>query len=50
MLLWGAMPEIGLEIEPEVAEVVQWLCGGCAENVQRVCVCRGCAEGVQRCW
>ena len=64
MLLWGGMPEIGLEIELEVGCV-----GGCGgftvavpEGVQRVCVrsmcqrmwrsmCRGlrrAAEGVQR--
>ena len=51
MLLWGAMPEIGLEIELEVGCVGG--CGGCTvavpEDVQRVCVwrvCGGCAEGV----
>ena len=47
------MPEIGLEIEPEVGCVRG--CGGFAvavpEGVQRVCVqrvCRGCAEVVRR--
>ena len=51
MLLQGAMPEVGLEIELEVGCV-----GGCTvavpEGVRRVCmqrVCRGCVEGVQRC-
>ena len=56
MLLWGAMPEIGLEIEPEVGCIGG--CGGCAVAVpegvcaEGVCVegvrrvCGGCAEGV----
>ena len=52
MLLRGAMPEIGLEIEPEVGCVGG--CRGCTvavpEGVRRVCVrrmCGGCAEDVQ---
>ena len=53
MLLQGAMPEIGLEIELEVGCVGG--CRGCMvavpKDVRRMCVrrvCRGCAEGVQR--
>ena len=53
MLLRGAMPEIGLEIESEVGCVGD--CGGCTvavpEGVRRVCVrrvCGGCVEVVRR--
>ena len=49
MLLWGGMPEIGLEIELEVGCVGG--CRGCAvavpKGVQRVCVRRVC-RGVGR--
>ena len=55
MLLWGAMLEVGLEIEPEVGCIRG--CGGgcargcaegvCAEGVQRVCVRRLCGGYVE---